>query len=101
MKKPETRSIQEIFDVVIKGGFYEEFSKSYRSSSLMCYALRFAFRAGAITSNEGIRARKIINRYLGNCHGTLEGALCEAGHKYSFKVRKAIYLNWINRPKLR
>lgn len=83
------RSTQEVFNAVIKAGFYcDRFGKGVPH---MCIAL-----------DNAMQAKKVIQRYmesLGYCTGhTLRGALDANCMKSGFPTRKKIYKDWANRP---
>ena len=87
----EPRSVQEIFDAVIDGGFYTEYT------DWMCLSLSDAHLEGVISKKEREIARREIGEYLGS-FGTLESKLYHYNLPYEFPDRLAIYRNWKNRP---
>lgn len=95
-----TRSIQEIFNVVIEEGFYKSTSRS-----LMCSAIVDAFDAGVISLKEKDAAHEAIRDYLAQTGEYdpifLKSAFFLSGLPYSFEDRLAIYKDWENRPKLK
>lgn len=106
-----TRKVSEILNLVANSEYFlPGLSFPNYSSSFMCYSLELAKHSGLITKEEEDVATKAIHEYLRK--------LCTyAGHRYTkhdtslqnalyinklpstFKYRKAIYLDWANRPK--
>lgn len=91
-RKP--RSVQEIFDAVIDGGFYTE--RVY----YMCFSLQGAYSEGVISKKEMCIAGRSIKSYLGRRY-SLESLLLEHGLPRKFSDRLSIYRNWANRPRLK
>lgn len=91
------RTIQEVFDVVIKEGYY---SKNYTKSIFMCIALASAYNNKVITLVEYKKCKKAISRYLGNSI-LLKNKLTKNGLPFNFDDTLKIYLDWGNRPKLK
>lgn len=94
------RSTQEVFNAVIKAGFYRDhFGKGVPH---MCIALDNAMQAKKINRHEKHNAMKVIQRYMGSlgfCTGnTLRAALDHHDLRSSFQSRKKIYKDWANRP---
>lgn len=94
--------VQEIFNRVIDGGFYQD-GYIYRNySDLMCVSLIQACNKGVITPDECKYAGNVIENYLNvwsGC-GKLYDVLGNNALENSFKARLAIYRDWDNRPKL-
>ena len=85
------RSVQEIFDAVIDGGFYTE------HCDCMCFSLEGALRAGVISKEEGRIADREISEYL-DPYPLLKSKLHWHGLPSKFSDRLAIYRDWKNRP---
>ena len=90
------RSIQEIFDVVIKEDLYSSTASS-RQSGYMCLALLEAKWSLLITPKEAKQAKKEIDLYLEE-KDTLVGYLITKKLPHQFKDTLAIYKDWKNRP---
>jgi len=90
-KKP--RSVQEIFDAVIDGGFYTE------RKDAMCISLWSACLEGVISKKEKEIASRAIRAYLEE-YVFLDTKLHNNGLPYEFSDRLAIYRSWANRPSL-
>ena len=106
-----TRKVKENFNLVANSDYFlPRISFPDYNSGFMCYSLELAKYSGLITKEEKGVATKAINEYLRK--------LCtHAGHLYvkhdtslkdalnifklpsTFEDRKAIYLDWDNRPK--
>lgn len=95
----KTRTLQEIFNVVIDKGYYKEFG--VRGSSFMCNALFGAYCADVITRKEHDKALDAIGNYIDKYTSdiTLKSALINLNRPYNFSDRLAIYRNWKNRPR--
>lgn len=91
-RKP--RSVQEIFDAVIDGGFYTE------REDYMCFSLQGAYCEGVISKKEMRITGRSIKSYLGRRY-SLESLLLEHGLPRKFSDRLSIYRNWANRPSLK
>ena len=97
------RSIQEIFNVVIKAGIYNPAkTSSSMSSAYMCYALDHAYNSkNLITGEERKAAQEAIEEYVYSlCETTcwLATALSNNGLPHSPKDLLAVYQDWNNRP---
>lgn len=90
----KTRSVQEIFDAVIDGGFYTE------REDYMCFSLKGAYSEGVISKKEMRIAGRSIKSYLGRRY-SLEAVLLEHGLPRKFSDRLALYRDWANRPSLK
>lgn len=90
-RKP--RSVQEIFDAVIDGGFYTEYA------NWMCHSLESARFHGVISKKEEKIAKREIRAYLGG-YTFLETKLFHLGLPFKLPDRLAIYRNWSSRPSL-
>lgn len=91
-RKP--RSVQEIFDAVIDGGFYTE------REDLMCFSLGGACFEGVISKKEREIAAGSIQSYL-RPYYSLESKLSCYDLPNKFPNRLAIYRDWANRPRLK
>ena len=112
-----TRSIQEIFNIVIESGCYGE-HQYYKSDNkqyvydderdwsedvrdYMCGALKVAFLRELISYDEFEYVKAEIQKYLKPLNlGYLSAALKDAGLPNDFNAKLAIYKDWANRPKL-
>lgn len=96
----KTRTLQEIFDAVIKSGWYR--SRKPLSRNLMCHALELAAGDGIITYMEYCKAKKSITTYLKG-YRLLCTALYASGYGVdpNYTLCKAIYSCWSARPKLK
>lgn len=95
------RTLQEIFNVVINAGIYSKELEN-TTSPFMCAALILAFKTKHITREEGRMARDAIKEYLSPTgYLFLTSALRNEDHPSTFEDRKAIYLDWENRPLLK
>lgn len=108
------RSIQEIFDKVIRAGLYDDFhqepelyktveidGEEYAAYPYMCNALASAECAGVITESERMLAQEAIDAYLDPTdRAYLINALYVNGLPNEFEDRLKIYNNWEKRPKL-
>lgn len=91
LKKPQ-RSTQEILNIIILTGIYNEKDRNF-----MCGALFDAKYYGFISRDEKSKVACEIRQHLRG-YAFLKDAL-EANYlPYSFKDTKNIYLNWDNRP---
>lgn len=102
----KARTVQQLFDAVIDGGFYSEDYSRYDEpcppSAWMCCAVISANKAKCITSAEAEKMRRAIHRYMGSLFigaGTLSTALRNAHQPAGFNDRLAIYRDWKNRPR--
>lgn len=96
------RTVQGIFNVVIRKGFYTD---DRFSTSFMCNALDTAWWDDVITGPEMFLALCEIRGYLrvlrkagGRKCSALENALELVGLPNDFEARLAIYKDWKNRP---
>lgn len=96
------RSIQEIFNVVIDAGHYDQHGR-------MCPGLGEAHEYEIITKEEYHLATTTIRQYLCDLaeeedyfsvrvHANLVDALRSAGFAFRFEDRLAIYQKWADRP---
>lgn len=102
----KARTVQQLFNVVIDGGFYSEdynrWEEPFPPSECMCCAVSSANRAKCITDAEAEKMRRAINRYMGSlCFNasTLSTALRAINKPAWFNDRLAIYRDWKNRPR--
>lgn len=100
------RTVQQLFDAVIDGGFYsatwERWDEPFPPSEWMCCAVTSANRAKCITDAEDEKLRRAIERYMCSLclgAGTLSTALRAVGKPALFSDRLAIYRDWKNRPR--
>ena len=95
------KNIQEIFNVVIAEGFYQQNYLATHYSEYMCVSLEYAERRKVITEEEMKEAQKAIATYLKEDLGYgLEPLLEEINLPYDFSARLKIYQDWENRPEL-
>lgn len=92
------RNIQQVFNKVIKDGFFTE--ADTKGSSAMCLSLCSASIYGSITEEERLKAKASIQDYLRN-YGFLRGALFHSNLPCDFAARLAIYKDWENRPTIK
>lgn len=94
--------VQEIFNRVIDGGFYQGGYDYNNYSDLMCISLFQARNKGVITPDEDKYAENVIKNYLNDWSGCVQlyNVLKNNALENSFKARLAIYKDWDNRPKL-
>lgn len=88
--------IADIFKQVISNGYY----RGYNSNTYMCMALGWAAHDGLITKDELALANKAIDDYIGNSI-FLKDVLDSNNLPSAFEDRKAIYIDWHNRPELK
>ena len=100
------RTIQQLFNAVIDGGFYSEdynrYEEQFPPSEWMCCAVSSANKARCITDAEAEKMRRAITRYMSSlCFnaGTLSTALRAIDKPAWFNDRLAIYKNWAKRPR--
>jgi len=97
------RTLQEIFDVVIEGGYYGSRKTGVVCDAYMCFALSNA-SGELITQEEAAFANSHIQKYLDSLsYGnvlTLKGALRGNNFPRSSKDLLAIYKDWETRPRL-
>lgn len=106
-----TRKVKEIFNLVANSDYYQP-RRSFpdSTSGFMCSSLMFAKARGLITKEEEDVATKAIDKYLrklctyaGYLYTKHDTALHDALYinklPSTFEDRKAIYLDWANRPK--
>lgn len=94
------RTIQEIFNAVIKLGYYT--NKPNAPKCYMCISLKAACREQQITQGERDKASKAIESYMATIPGnwgTLGNALKWGGADSSREAQMNVYLNWDKRPK--
>lgn len=93
------RSAEEVLRVVADSEYYIESG----GGAYMCLSLSRAVVGGLISVEESYLAEKEIESYLRDLGcgggGTLWMALSENSLPNDFLSRKAIYLDWNNRPK--
>ena len=114
----KTRTLQEIFDICINQGYLG-------AEVFMCFALKDAAKAGAITQKECEKATKSIRNFFHYCAGKSPGLvstgictltslltylsitehLTEKGQRLCTKdspylIRLAVFSNWANRYSL-
>lgn len=114
----KTRTLQEIFDICINQGYLG-------AEVFMCFALKDAAKAGAITQKECEKATKSIHNFFHYCAGKSPGLvstgictltslltylsiverLTEKGQRLSAKdspylIRLAVFSDWANRYSL-
>lgn len=106
-----TRNVKEIFNLVVNSGYYQPIRSFPSSTSVfMCYSLELAKDNKLITKEEIDLANKAIDKYLrklctyaGHIYTKHDTSLQEALYinklPATFEDRKAIYLDWANRPK--
>lgn len=100
------RTVQEIFDAVIDAGLYHGLHAA--SKKYMCFALRAAYHAGVITTDEHCAAVDALLEYLHRPGDALDGYLlaqrlrledygqCPEGSiRWNFTK---LYRDWANRP---
>lgn len=102
----KARTVQQLFNAVIDGGFYSEdynrYDEPFPPSEWMCCAVSSANRAKCITDAEAEKMRRAINRYMSSLSisaGTLSTALWHNNKPGTFNDRLAIYRDWKNRPR--
>lgn len=96
-----TRKVKEILKLVAESPHYA-YDITRISSRFMCYALYHAKEAGIISKKEKKLASKAIEKYLNKLSKgsrSLHLALENCGIPNTIENRKAIYLDWKNRPK--
>ena len=94
------RTIQEIFDAVIDGGYYANEFTPEEVSGHMCVALTYANAADRITEAERHLALDEIQEYLQGAI-FLSTVLSIRDLPYEHEDRLAIYRDWVNRPQLK
>lgn len=102
----KARTVQQLFNAVIDGGFYSDalnrYDEPFPPSEWMCCAVTSANRAKCITDAEAEKLRRAIERYMISLclgAGTLSTALRAVNKPASFSARLAIYRDWKNRPR--
>lgn len=88
------RSVSEVLRVVAQSKYYN------RTDDAMCLSLNEARRRGLVTDREARKAKREIFEYI-RPSIFLANALHRNRLPRYFETRKAIYLDWDNRPKLR
>ena len=99
------RSLQDIFNHMIDGGFYtEEFNESGRGDPYMCNALERAHDEGEISRDERDFALNEIDSFINPDNDeekrTLRSALYENAMRCGYEDKCKIYRNWDKRPVL-
>lgn len=90
----KTRTVQEIFNVVIKNNLY-----SIESGNVhMCVALYDASVYNIISTEDYYKAKESIKNYLGSI-AFLSTKLEYLNRPSDFEARLAIYKNWKARPR--
>lgn len=91
------RDIQEIFNLIITEGLFDD--KYGDGDVYMCDSVDSAFHQDIITAEEREYVKNNISKYI---RGTfsLRGTLKRNGHPHEYEHRKALYLDWANRPEL-
>lgn len=89
------RTVQEIFDLAIKKGFYDNSFKCF-----MCFSVDDLLNHEWITDEEHYLARSAIGHVLNGryaLHALFESTVGEdAPHSSTEKVRLAMYQDWAN-----
>lgn len=95
------RTIQQIFNKVIKEGYYPRGGK-HPSFQYMCAALQYSAGAKVITGDEATKAKKSISKYLEPTGKTTLAAALRGTNAIlnTVEERLAIYKDWKNRPAL-
>lgn len=102
----KARTVQQLFNAVIDGGFYSEryfeLGEPFPPSEWMCCAVTSAVKANCVTAEEAGKIDRAINQYLHSMYiaaGTLATALRRNDLPANFNDRLAIYRDWKNRPR--
>ena len=92
--------LQDMFNLLIREGLYTDLSHETKHGTwFMCEAAELGLEAGLLTHDCVKTLTEAIINYLGGL-GTLQRLLEDNGLPSEFKDRKAIYLDWSNRPHL-
>lgn len=91
------RDIQEIFNLIIAEGLFNDNCED--GDVYMCDSVDSAYYQGIITADEREYVKSNISKYIRGAF-SLRGMLKRNGLAHEYEDRRALYLDWANRPEL-
>lgn len=91
------RDIQAIFNLIITEGLFDD--KYEDGDVYMCDSVDSAYHQDIITAEERECVKSNISKYIKGAF-SLRGMLKRNGQPHDYEDRRALYLDWANRPEL-